>query len=187
MGTYKAPSDRAKYAHLKRDVLGDGIKESKLEKYVELKKYQIDYNTFKLNPTEVVNCENVLHVVHVTSPSTANIANHYMSPVGTFEDTMDDGEFDSVSYIADAISLGTANSAIDITGHDLEVEGDFTYVVTEYSEIQTINGKTPSSTIIEYGDGATEKNYNVTVTTLVLSRGLVTKYEYRTYVTEPLR
>ena len=184
MGTYKNPSEKAQYAHLKRDILGDGIKEGKLEKYVELKKYQIDYNAFLKNPTEVVKCENVLHVVHVTSPSTANIANHYMSPVGTFNDAMDDGEFDSVSYIDDAISLGNANSAIDITSHDLEVEGDFTYVVTEYSEIQTINGKTPSSTIIEYGDEATEKNYNATVTTLVLSGGVVTKYEYRTYVAE---
>ena len=90
MGTYKNPSEKAQYAHLKRDILGDGIKEGKLEKYVELKKYQIDYNAFLKNPTEVVKCENVLHVVHITSPSTANIANHYISPVGTFNDAMDD-------------------------------------------------------------------------------------------------
>ena len=33
---YKEPSAKAKLARLKQDILGDGVKESKLEKYVEL-------------------------------------------------------------------------------------------------------------------------------------------------------
>ena len=33
---YKEPSNRAKLAKLKQDILGDGVKESKLQKYIEL-------------------------------------------------------------------------------------------------------------------------------------------------------
>lgn len=41
---YKEPSNKAKLAKLRQDIIGDGIKASKLDKYVELALDQITNN-----------------------------------------------------------------------------------------------------------------------------------------------
>lgn len=41
---YKEPSNKAKLAKLRQDIIGDGIKASKLDKYVELALSQIPSN-----------------------------------------------------------------------------------------------------------------------------------------------
>lgn len=41
---YKEPSNKAKLAKLRQDIIGDGIKASKLDKYVELALNQIPSN-----------------------------------------------------------------------------------------------------------------------------------------------
>lgn len=175
MGTYKAPSDKAKYAYLKRDILGDGLKESKLEKYAELKNIKPTVSEFIEKPTNYVNGESVLIIV---DDSSSIVGNLYLEDKGVFERVLESG--DIANYVQDNTPISVITSGIEIDGTDLSVPTDYTYVAadTELS-IATINEKSASSTVVKYEDGVTDKTYNVSVDVLVLKDNKVTDYSYR--------
>lgn len=59
---YKEPSDKAKLARLRQDIIGDGIKASKLDKYIELALNQVSNNDAKetTDPDNTTNADNTV-------------------------------------------------------------------------------------------------------------------------------